>query len=269
MGMTNNITYPIQNMPISINSAKRKVGSGIRKAVAIALFSLTTLMTVGGNLNLALANKLRQVKSGGQFRLLNIYNSLKASNPTLINAMNNAKQGLASWYGGMFHGRKTAMGTIYNMNAMTAAHRTLPLGTWVKVTNDQNGKSAIVQVTDRGPYVANRIMDLSAAAATKLGYKNAGTTHISMQVLGSNPNAEEASLAPAMDVKQDAIMTDHAQQTADSTRVASIIPAMFDGVKTRTENTTIDAEADVASLISTITTLASGTPVAAVANVFA
>src|SRR5437016_4737228 len=138
--MTNNITYNPILSTVSINSAKRKVVSGWKKIVAIALFSLTAFATVGGSLNLAVANKLRQVKSGGQFRLLNIYNTLKASNPTLINAMNNAKQGLASWYGGMFHGRKTAMGTTYNMNAMTAAHRSLPLGTWVKVTNERNGK---------------------------------------------------------------------------------------------------------------------------------
>src|SRR5690348_5763602 len=114
MGMTNNITLNPIEPTVIIDSAKRKVVSGWKKMVAITLFSLTTLAAVGGNLNLALASKLRQVKNSGQFRLLNIYNSLKASNPTLISAMNNAKQGLASWYGGMFHGRKTAMGTIYN-----------------------------------------------------------------------------------------------------------------------------------------------------------
>jgi len=260
--MTNNITYPIQNMTLSIDSAKKKVGSSIRKAVAIALFSLTTLMTVGGNLNLALAGKLRQVKSGGQFRLLNIYNSLKASNPALINAMNNAKQGLASWYGGMFHGRKTAMGTTYNMNAMTAAHRTLPLGTWVKVTNERNGKSAIVQVTDRGPYVANRIMDLSSAAATQLGYKSSGTTQITMQILGKNPNVEMAS-ETVTEVKQDATMT------ADSTQVAMAQPISFNTVTAKSENIALDAEADIASLITTVTSLATGSPAAAVANVFA
>jgi rare lipoprotein A len=159
----------------------------------------------------------------------------------------------------MFHGRKTAMGTTYNMNAMTAAHRTLPLGTWVKVTNERNGKSAIVQVTDRGPYVANRIMDLSAAAAKSLGYKDAGTTQISMQVLGMNPNTDQAS------VESDAT------QTADSSKIAAVIPAMFNGVTTRTENTAIEAtdNSDVASLISTISTLVSGSPVAAFANVFA
>jgi len=250
-------------MTLSIDATKKKIGSSIRKAVAIALFSLTTLMTVGGNLNLALAGKLRQVKSGGQFRLLNIYNTLKATNPALINAMNNAKQGLASWYGGMFHGRKTAMGTIYNMNAMTAAHRTLPLGTWVKVTNESNGKSAVVQVTDRGPYVANRIMDLSSAAATKLGYKDAGTAHISMQVLGSNPN----NAPETADLQQDATTQNAA--TVDSTSVASIKPISFNSVTAKSENIALDAEADIASLITTVTSLATGSPAAAVANVFA
>ena len=70
------------------------------------------------------------------------------------------------------------------MNSMTAAHRTLPLGTWVRVTNEENNESVVVQVTDRGPYVADRILDLSRAAATKLGYMGDGTTQVKMDVLG-------------------------------------------------------------------------------------
>ena len=163
----------------------------LRRIIAVAMIAMASFLSVGWTANLAIAKKIRQVKNrlldSHQFRLLNIYNSLKASQPGFIEAMNNARVGMASWYGGMFHGRKTAMGTTYDMYAMTAAHRSLPLGTWVKVTNEQNGKSVVVQVTDRGPYVANRIMDLSYAAAQKLGYANAGTTHISMKILGDDP----------------------------------------------------------------------------------
>ncbi len=77
--------------------------------------------------------------------------------------------GKASWYGGRFNGRKTASGETYNMNNLTCAHRTLPLGSWIRVTNLLNMKSAFVRVNDRGPAVANHIVDLSYAAAQRLG----------------------------------------------------------------------------------------------------
>ena len=84
--------------------------------------------------------------------------------------------GVASWYGKDFHGKKTSNGEIYNMNAMTAAHKTLPLGVYVKVHNRDNGRDAIVRVNDRGPFVKGRIIDLSYAAAKKLGIDVAGAT---------------------------------------------------------------------------------------------
>lgn len=85
-----------------------------------------------------------------------------------------AQCGGASWYGPGFHGKKTASGERFNENAMTAAHKTLPLGTVVKVTNQRTGKSIKVTINDRGPFVKGRIIDLSKAAAAKLGTKNAG-----------------------------------------------------------------------------------------------
>jgi rare lipoprotein A len=78
------------------------------------------------------------------------------------------ESGLASWYGGKFHGRKTASGELYNMHAMSAAHKTLPLPSFVRVTNPANGRSVIVRVNDRGPFVKGRIIDLSYSAAAKL-----------------------------------------------------------------------------------------------------
>lgn len=83
--------------------------------------------------------------------------------------------GSASWYGPGFHGKKTASGQKFNQNAMTAAHKTLPFGTVVKVTNQKTGKSIKVTITDRGPFHKGRILDLSAAAAASLGTKQAGT----------------------------------------------------------------------------------------------
>jgi rare lipoprotein A len=83
--------------------------------------------------------------------------------------------GTASWYGPGFHGRKAASGETYNQNAMTAAHKTLPFGTKLKVTNEKTGKSVTVKINDRGPYHGGRVIDLSKAAASQLGIVKAGT----------------------------------------------------------------------------------------------
>jgi len=86
--------------------------------------------------------------------------------------------GMASWYGRAFHGRTTASGRKFNMYEMTAAHTTLPTGTEVKVTNLANGRSAVVVVTDRGPFTKGRIIDLSWAAADYLGFVTNGTARV-------------------------------------------------------------------------------------------
>ncbi|WP_412727640.1 septal ring lytic transglycosylase RlpA family protein [Alteromonas sp. D210916BOD_24] len=91
--------------------------------------------------------------------------------------------GYASWYGQKFHGHLTSNGETYNMFAMSAAHKTLPLPSYVKVTNLDNNKQAIVRVNDRGPFHDNRIIDLSYAAAVKLGYHSKGTTKVKIEVI--------------------------------------------------------------------------------------
>jgi rare lipoprotein A len=93
------------------------------------------------------------------------------------------EEGIASWYGRKFHGYHTSNGEIYDMFAMTAAHKTLPLPSFVKVTNLSNGKSAIVRVNDRGPFHDDRIIDLSYAAAYKLGYYNHGTAKVKLEAV--------------------------------------------------------------------------------------
>ena len=92
--------------------------------------------------------------------------------------------GLASFYAAKFHGRRTASGEIFNTHALTAAHLTLPFGTKVKVTNLRNGKSVIVRINDRGPHVRGRIIDLSVAAAKKIGLNRAGTVRVKLEILG-------------------------------------------------------------------------------------
>ncbi len=94
------------------------------------------------------------------------------------------QQGLASWYGRKFHGRKTSNGEIYNMYAMTAAHKTLPLGTSVRVHNLANGRQTVVRINDRGPFVQGRIIDLSYSAADKLGVVGPGTAPVKVVALG-------------------------------------------------------------------------------------
>jgi len=91
--------------------------------------------------------------------------------------------GTASWYGKQFHGRQTASGDTYDMFQFTAAHRTLPLGTLVKVTNLRNGKWVVVKVNDRGPYVGHRVMDVSYGAAQMMGFRQRGLEKVKLEVI--------------------------------------------------------------------------------------
>lgn len=107
-----------------------------------------------------------------------------------------SETGMASWYGDDFHNKRTANGETYNMNAITAAHRTLPLPSIVRVTNLENGRSIIARVNDRGPYVKNRIIDVSQKGAEMLGYKNKGIAKVKVEVLAEESKAiKEAMLS--------------------------------------------------------------------------
>ena len=96
--------------------------------------------------------------------------------------------GYASWYGPGFHGKQTANGEVYDQNNMTAAHKLLPLNTWVRVKNLDNGKSVPLRINDRGPYKKNRIIDLSLKAAKILGYAKEGTARVKIEVIKFPPN---------------------------------------------------------------------------------
>ncbi|MCP2039658.1 rare lipoprotein A [Neisseria sp. HSC-16F19] len=91
------------------------------------------------------------------------------------------QEGRASWYGDRFHGRKTSSGERYDMHQMTAAHPTLPIPSYVKVTNLKNGKEVVVRINDRGPFHGNRVIDLSRAAANKLGFLQAGVAQVRVE----------------------------------------------------------------------------------------
>jgi rare lipoprotein A len=96
------------------------------------------------------------------------------------------QKGTASWYGPGFHGRRTASGERFNQGAMTAAHRSLPFGTKLKVVNEKNGRSVVVRVNDRGPFARNRIIDLATGPARELGLTSTGTAFVSLQRLDSD-----------------------------------------------------------------------------------
>lgn len=106
------------------------------------------------------------------------------------------QRGIASWYGKKFHGRKTSSGEVYNMHAMTAAHKTLPLPSYVRVDNLTNGRSVVVKVNDRGPFVGERIIDLSFAAATRLGVAGPGTAEVEISVLSSPESKKRPVVRP-------------------------------------------------------------------------
>jgi rare lipoprotein A len=134
----------------------------------------------------------------------------KVGNPYVINGVtyvpredpNYSETGIASWYGPQFHGERTANGEYFDMNLVSAAHRTLPMPSMVRVTNLDNGKSMAVRVNDRGPYARGRIIDMSAKAAELLGFQGAGTAPVRVEYVGRAPLEEGAPQLVA--VKQEA-----------------------------------------------------------------
>lgn len=102
--------------------------------------------------------------------------------------------GIASWYGAAFHGKLTANGEDYDMNALTAAHRTLPMPSFVRVTNLENGRSLVLKVNDRGPFAKGRIIDISRRGSQLLGFQNQGTAKVRVQILADQSRAVAARL---------------------------------------------------------------------------
>lgn len=130
--------------------------------------------------------------------------------------------GIASWYGEAFHAKMTANGETFDMNDLTAAHRTLPMPSLVRVTNLDNGRSMVVRINDRGPYAAGRIIDLSRRSAQLLGMDKAGTAKVRVQILGNESRAIAEALSrgqaePAMVVASaDTVATDAVQVRPDA-----------------------------------------------------
>ncbi|WP_299706620.1 septal ring lytic transglycosylase RlpA family protein [uncultured Pontibacter sp.] len=115
-----------------------------------------------------------------------IFLFIGVSQPTFAQSNDKTQIGSASWYGSKYHGRKTSSGERYNKNDMTAAHKTLPFGTMVKVTNPANDKSVVLRINDRGPFVGNRIIDVSEAAARKLDIHARGVAKVKVEVIDAS-----------------------------------------------------------------------------------
>ncbi|QFR44225.1 septal ring lytic transglycosylase RlpA family protein [Sulfurimonas sp. CVO] len=139
--------------------------------------------------------------------------------PTVVN-VGDEFSGNASWYGPDFHGKLTSNGETYNMYDMTAAHKTLPMNTIVKVTNKKNGLSTVVRINDRGPFIATRIIDLSNTAARKIDMIDDGTAPVTIKILGFH--SKEQKQVPLQeelkDVPQDQQIANFALQIASFSR---------------------------------------------------
>ena len=143
-----------------------------------------------------LTQEVKAIKAdGGFYKVGNPY-TVMGQSYTPKEDYNYSEVGMASWYGDDFHNKRTANGETYDMRAITAAHRTLPLPSIVRVTNLENGKSIIARVNDRGPYVKNRIIDVSQKGAELLGYRQNGIAKVKVEVLEKESKAiKEAMLS--------------------------------------------------------------------------
>lgn len=123
--------------------------------------------------------------------LTTVLYSCRSPKPVSVPELGYTEIGIASWYGQEFHGRPTASQEIFDQHDLTAAHRTLPFGTMVLVTNLENGRQVTVRINDRGPFVRGRIIDLSYAAARLLGIVGPGTSRVKIEVVSFNPKEEK------------------------------------------------------------------------------
>jgi rare lipoprotein A len=157
-----------------------------------------------------------------------------------------AERGMATWYGRKFHGNRTASGELYNMYAMTAAHRTLPVPSYARVTVPATGKSIVVRINDRGPFVKGRVIDLSYAAAYKLGVLGGETPVLVERVFPGEPAMTPAAKAAAPEVDasrptgtlqlQAGVFAQAANAKTLAERIRSAVPALSDRVTVQATN---------------------------------
>src|ERR1700733_2040197 len=206
----------------------------------LTLVSITALLAGCGT--------TREIPSGGEVSLPPSAGVYKVGNPYEANGVwyypreqpDYDETGVASWYGAQFHGRRTSDGEIFDSNALTAAHRTLPMPVNVRVTNLENGKALVVRVNDRGPFARGRIIDVSKHAAELLGFYSSGTARVRVTYLGradlpaGAPQPDETPAviatalpaAPTEKVDSDALNIVPGAAVAPPVTVASLAPTV-------------------------------------------
>lgn len=155
-----------------------------QRILATLLFIVSGFISIGTNLTASIANA-----KGKHEKRVKEYDHRKDMGQTTM-------VGTASWYGHGFHNRKTASGSRYDQEAYTGAHKTLPFGTVVRVTNLGNNKACLLTITDRGPFVKHRIIDVSRAAAHKLDFANQGTAQVRLEILSGDLGSVFQTNAP-------------------------------------------------------------------------
>lgn len=134
---------------------------------------------------LQITNRLRRLMGGADpLTMASVASPTVTAQPVIAaTTLNRIKGGMASWYGPGFHGRRTANGERFNQYALTAAHKSLPFGTRVKVTNLRNGRSVVVRINDRGPFIRGRVIDLSKGAAQVIGVHHSGVANVALEII--------------------------------------------------------------------------------------
>jgi rare lipoprotein A len=188
---------------------RQRIRSVLRVAVAMIFFGISGIISLGATVTTAFAKKvnpdrgnthngLRLRRAGTNVKAAYHRHSVKHHHRTHAMAAirgGSSMRGVASWYGKEFHNRRTASGVRFDTHAMMAAHRSLPFGTKVRVTNLTNKKSCIVEITDRGPFSHGRIIDLSFAAAEKLDMMESGIANVQLEVLDAKQSGASEDIA--------------------------------------------------------------------------
>ena len=175
----------------------------MRRPWATPIFALAAMLALSGCAELNLfsqtaKNMNPEPTPGGLYKIGNPYQVEGTWYYPAVD-YNYAETGIASWYGPNFHGKYTANGELYDMNALTAAHKTLPLPSIVRVTNLDNGRSIKIKVNDRGPFVKGRIIDMSRRGAQLLGFDNKGTARVRVEIVADESRALAAALTGKTD----------------------------------------------------------------------
>ena len=185
--LAQNPDFTADSINIGVDQKSRSYLIQVNEDILVNLDKNTVLPDTTRNQGkdaLQIANRLRRVMGNAE----PLTSIAKVSQPfkQIINTPSTGRQvrgGMASWYGPGFHGRRTANGERYNQNAYTAAHKSLPFGTQVRVTNVRNGKSVLVRINDRGPFIRGRVIDLSAGAARAIGVHSSGVAPVQLEIL--------------------------------------------------------------------------------------